>query len=167
MGVVLLTLAFTGGEPPARRSGPSNAMLVIRIMLGVALLGLAVRLRRRREAPAATRRWTDPTNEPNALAAVGVGVLLQPWPMDAAGVATVSQANVSQPSSVIALVAFCLLGSSSYLGLQAYAVLAPTDAVRLTGLRIWITARQNQIAAALSASVGLWLVVDGAFLLLP
>jgi hypothetical protein len=167
VGIVVLTLTLTAGHPPAKGSTPSTTMLIVKIVLGIALLELARRRRRRRDLPPGTPSWMARMEDPRVWAAVMLGFLLLPWPLAAAGAATVTTVDPSQASSVAALVVFCLLSSSSYLTVQAYVARSPAAAgARLTAIRIWLITQQNTIVVVASSVVGLWLVADSTYLLL-
>ena len=166
VGVVVLTLLVTGGKPLVTGSAPSTASLVAKILLGVALLVLAWRTRARRGRPPAPPRWMARLDSMNVAAAMALGFLLQPWVLVAAGVATVTAADLSHGATVLTLVGFCVLASASYLAMQAYAVLSPDAArTRLDGLRGWITAHQDQIVVVVSVALGLWLIGKSSYLL--
>jgi hypothetical protein len=166
VGLVVLTLLVTGGKPLAAGSAPSTASLVARILLGVGLLVLAWRTRARRGRPPAPPRWMARLDSMNVAAAMALGFLLQPWFLVAAGVATVTAADLSNGATVLTLAGFCVLASASYLTMQAYAVLSPVAArTRLDALRGWIAAHQDQIVVVVSVALGLWLIGKSSYLL--
>ncbi|WP_170297354.1 GAP family protein [Georgenia thermotolerans] len=165
-GLVVLTLLVTGGKPPATGSAPSTATLVAKILLGVALLVLAWRTRARRGRPPAPPKWMGRLDTMNVAAAIALGFLLQPWFLVAAGVATVTAADLSNGATVLTLVGFGVLASASYLAMQAYVVASPVAArTRLDALRTWITVHQDQIVVVVSVAVGLWLIGKSSYLL--
>jgi threonine/homoserine/homoserine lactone efflux protein len=53
--VIAAVVLLTGGEPPQPRTAPSNAALAVKLALGVVLILIAVRQRRRMAAPASPR----------------------------------------------------------------------------------------------------------------
>jgi hypothetical protein len=166
VAVVALTLALTGGEPLRTGSAPSTSMLVVKIVVGVGLLAFAWRSHRQPTRPRTTPRWMSRVDRSGPGAAAGLAFLLQPWGLVAAGAATITRADASRAATFAVLAAFCLLGTSSYLGLQVYAVRRPDAArQRLNGLLGWIGEHQGQLAMALAAAVGLWLVLNGLYLL--
>ncbi|MFJ9823608.1 GAP family protein [Streptomyces sp. NPDC101160] len=96
--------------------------------------------------------------------AAGLGPLLQPWGLVAAGAATVVSADLSRPSSYAALVAYCVLATSSLLAMELYAVFAPDSArLRLGQLRTWFQTHQNQALVGVSLVVGLLLVARSIY----
>lgn len=166
IGVVVLTLVVTGGDPLKSGSAPTTAALVIKGVIGAGLLWFAARQRRRPGGPSSPPSWMAKIDDLNFGAAMALGFLLQPWPLVAAGVATVTEANLSSASSRISLIAFCLLAAGSYIVIQLYVTVAPVTAeARLYGLQNWITSHRNQVAIWVSAGIGIWLIASSAYLL--
>jgi hypothetical protein len=166
VAIVALTLTLTGGEPLRTGSAPSASMLVVKIVVGAGLLVFAWRGHRRPTRPRTAPRWMSRVDRSGPGAAAGLAFFLQPWGLVAAGAATITRADASRAATFAVLAAFCLLGTSSYLGLQGYALRSPDAArERLNGLLGWIGEHQGQVAVWLSAAVGLWLVLNGVYLL--
>ncbi|MFJ5546126.1 GAP family protein [Streptomyces sp. NPDC093225] len=91
--------------------------------------------------------------------AAGLGPLLQPWGMVAAGAATVVNADLSQTSSFVALFVYCLIATSSLLTMELYTTFAPDAArERLGRLRRWLQSHQEQAIVVVVLIVGLFLV---------
>ena len=165
-GLVVLTLVFTGGQPLAADSTPSTATLVIKIMLGIGLLVIAWRTRTHRGRSTRPPRWMAKLDGLGFFAAIGLGFLLQPWPLVAAGVATVASADLSTASSVLTLTLFCLLASASYPIMQTYVMLKPEPArARLHALNGWLVRHRDQVVIAVAVTIGLWLITKSVFLL--
>ena len=164
VGVVVLTLALTGGKPVQSGSVPSTAALIVKVLLGALLLALAWRQRARRGRPKTPPSWMSKVNHLSMPAAIVLGFALQPWPLVAAGAASIVQADLSQTSSVVALIVFCLLSTGSYLVMQTYVWLAPAAAgVRLRGFNTWITTHTDDIIIVASAAIGVWLIAHSAY----
>jgi hypothetical protein len=167
VGIVVLTLALTGGKPPRPGTVPSTTALVVQIALGLGLLFVAWRQQARRGRPKRPPSWLAKVDHMSVPAAIALGFLVQPWPLVAAGAASVMQADLSETSSVIALILFCLLATGSYLVMQVYVSVAPATAgVRLRGLNDWIGSHTDQIIIGVSAFIGAWLIARGAYQLL-
>ena len=167
VGVVALTLALTGGKPLKSGSAPSTSSLVIKIVLGAGLLWLAWHQRSRRGRPARPPSWMAKIDHLGFGAAMSLAFLLQPWGLIGAGAATVASADLSQVSTWVTLVAFCLLATSSYLVMEIYVVLSPDAAkVHLDGLSTWITGHKDQVIIWVCTAVGLWLISHSAYLLI-
>ncbi|MFF0344420.1 GAP family protein [Kribbella sp. NPDC004875] len=166
VGLVVLTLVFTSGKPPATGSTPSTAVLIIKILLGIALLAVAWRTRKHRGRPTQPPRWMAKVDDLGFFAAMGIGFLLQPWPLVAAGVTTVASADLSNTSTIVTLTLFCLLASASYLSMQTYVTLRREPArARLDALNRWLGGHRDQVVIAVAVTVGLWLIGKSVFLL--
>lgn len=154
-GVVLLT----GGKPLVHKSAPSTAALALKLLLGFGMVYYGVRKRRRGIRPRQSPKWFARLDSVSLWSAAGLGILLQPWGIAAAGGATVVQADVSSAATWLALFGYVLLATSSLLAMELYATFRPTAAAtRLHGLRAWIEGHQDQAIVSLSLALGLWLV---------
>ncbi|MEU7729245.1 GAP family protein [Streptomyces sp. NPDC040724] len=175
VAVIALVLLFTGGEPPPPRSPPSIAALVATLVIGVGLVVYSEHRRRRGRRTTATadpsaREGTDASDasgssvssrmdDATGWSAAALAVLLQPWGMVAAAATTVVQADLSHGGSFLALMAFCLLATSTLLAMELYMVFAPEKAQRaLLGLRAWLERHKDQAIVVLCLLLGLWLV---------
>ena len=163
IGAVIL---LTGGKPPAPATAPSTAVLAIKLALGVVLILYAVRRERRRGRPREAPAWMARLDGFSALSAAGLAAFLQPWALVAAGAATVAQAKLSSAASYLALMAFCLLATSSFLYLELYATFAPAAAgARLDRMRTWLDTHRDQLIIGISLLLGLWLVGKSIYLI--
>jgi hypothetical protein len=161
-GVVLLT----GGQPPAPASAPSTAVLAIKLILGVVLVLYALRQWRRMGRPRKTPAWMSRLDRLSVWTAAGLAAFLQPWILVAAGAATVSQARLSNPAEYLALMAFCLLATSSLLYLELSATFQPATAgARIKALRTWLDTHQDQVIVAVLLLLGFWLAGNSLYLL--
>jgi hypothetical protein len=159
VAVVAITVAITGDKPPKPQTAPSNGILAAKILIGVFLLAFAWHYRRRPEKPHATPKWMLRIDSMGFWAALVLSFLLQPWGLVAAGAATITQANLSKTSSVIDVIAFCIVSTASLLIMEGYALLRPEAARdRLDGLRQWMDNHRSQVIVVLSVAVGLWLI---------
>jgi hypothetical protein len=164
--IVAATILVTGGKPPQPATAPSNAVLGVKIALGVVLIAIAFRQRRRSGGPKRPPTWMARLDRLSVWTAALLAVLLQPWVLVAAGAAAVAQLHVSSIQSYFLLVGFCLLCTASILTMELYAVFAPEAASRkLDGLRNWIDTHRDQAIIVLSLVVGLWLVGDSIYLI--
>jgi hypothetical protein len=97
--------------------------------------------------------------------AIGIAPVLQPWGLIAAGAATVVQANVSSAGSVLALIFFCVLATSSYIFLEVYAGFWPDkNEALLARYRAWMDAHTDQVIIIGCLVLGFWFIVDGLYL---
>lgn len=167
--VVVVTLSATGNKPPAPSTDPSTAAVVVKMLLGIVLIAIAVRQRRRMgrpKKPRKTPKWQAGVDSMSPVYAAGLAVFAQPWGLLAAGAATVVGAKVSGPASVIALVVFCLLASSSYLVLELLLVLRPERGTAVIGgVRQWMDTHSDQVIVIGCLVLGGWLVGHGAYLI--
>jgi hypothetical protein len=166
VAIVAATVLLTGGKPLVPQSAPSTAALSIKLAIGVVLVFVGYR---RWGKPAATEpkkqpRWMASIDRINPLAAAGLGFLLQPWVLVAAGVATITQAKLSSGLEYLAVFGFCVWCTASYLVLEIYAALRP-EAVkaRLNGLLEWINTHRDQAIVFLSLGLGLYLVAKSIY----
>lgn len=165
--VIAATLATTGGAPPRPSTAPSTAVLSVKIAIGAGLVLFAFVRRRRPARPARPPSWLARVDRMTPWAAVGLGVLLQPWVLVGAGAATVAELQVSSVASFLVLAGFCLLCTASQLAMELYAVRSPAAAAeRLEGIRGWIDVHRDRAVVALSLILGLWLVGDSLSLVL-
>jgi hypothetical protein len=166
VAIVAATVLLTGGKPLVPQSAPSTAALSIKLAIGVVLVFVGYR---RWGKPAATEpkkqpRWMASIDRINPLAAAGLGFLLQPWVLVAAGVATITQAKLSSGLEYLAVFGFCVWCTASYLVLEIYAALRPEVVkTRLNGLLEWINTHRDQAIVFLSLGLGLYLVAKSIY----
>lgn len=165
--IVIATVLLTSGKPLKSGSAPSDLALSIKIALGIVLLLVAYLQYQRRSRPKPRPSWMARIDRVGVGGATLLGVLLQPWPLVAAGAATVTAADLSTLPSVIALVGFCLLATGSYLCMQAYALLDPVrSGERLSAFQESLDRNRVTIIIAISVIVGCWLIAESVYLLL-
>ena len=121
--VVTVTVLATGDNPPKPNTTPSLADLAVKIAIGVILVAIAVRQRRRMGAPKKPKKppkWQAHVDNMSPWFAMGLAAALQPWVLISAGAATVVEAKLSSAESHLALFLFCVLASASYLAMEVY-----------------------------------------------
>jgi hypothetical protein len=159
VAVIAVVVLVTGGKPPAPRTAPSTAALVVKALLGALLIWVGLRQRQRMGQPRKQPGWMARLDHLSLWAAAGLGVFLQPWSLVAAGAATVVQASLSTAGDWLALVVFCLLATSSFLVMELYAAFAPAAAeARFEQIHTWINSHQDQAIVVGSLAVGAWLL---------
>ena len=164
--VIAAVLATTEGNPPRPQTAPSTTVLAIKLALGVALILLAERQRRRMGRPRKPPGWMARLDNLSPWAAAGLAAFLQPWALVAAGAATVVQAKLSTTGDYLTLVLFCLLATASFLYLELYALFAPAKAtVRLDRMRTWLDTHQDQVIVLVLLLLGFWIVGNSIYLL--
>ena len=166
VAVVAAVVLATGGNPPRQHTAPSTAVLVIKALLGVLLIWIGIRRRRRRGRPRKPPTWMGWLDRMSPWAAVGFGAFMQPWSLVAIGAATVVQAKLSTAGDWLALVVFCLLATSSFLVMELYAALSPEAAqARLGRIQAWIDRHTDQAIIIGSLALGGWLLADSIYLI--
>jgi len=164
--VIAAVLATTGDDPPKPNTAPSTAVLAVKLAIGVVLILLAERQRRRMGRPRKPPGWMARLDNLSLWAAAGLAIFLQPWALVAAGAATVVQAKLSTTGDYLTLVLFCLLATASFLYLELYALFAPAKAtVRLDRMRTWLDTHQDQVIIVICLLLGFWLAGKSIYLL--
>jgi hypothetical protein len=167
--VVAITILGTGNNPPKSNTAPTLAALAVKILVGVILLIIAARQRRKMQQPRKPKKppkWQAGVDNMSPWFAIGLAPLVQPWGLIAAGAATVVNAKVSDVQSALALFFFCLIGSSSYMGLEIYAGFRPEKSQVLLGrVRSWIDTHTDQVIIIGCLVVGWWLIGQSIYLI--
>ncbi|MDD9375537.1 GAP family protein [Streptomyces sp. ZAF1911] len=169
VAVIAVVILLTGGEPPPPRSAPSDAAHAAKLAIGIGLVLYGEHRRRRhRRAPASPAPSRSDSSGGSSLgsrmdrvtvwSAAGLALLLQPWGMVGAGAATVVEADLSRSGSYLALLAFCVLATSSLLAMELYMVCAPDRAgLALANLRAWLSGHKDRAVVVTCLVLGVWL----------
>ncbi|MFI1921526.1 GAP family protein [Streptomyces sp. NPDC020377] len=156
--VIACVVLLTGGQPPARHSAPSTAVIAVKLAIGLALVLYGAYRHRRPPRPHGPPRWTARIDNASPVTAAGLAWLLQPWALVGAGAATAVDANLSTVTDWLALTGYCLLATLSLIVMELYVVWAPAVAnARLNALRTWLEQHQEQLIVTLSLLLGLGL----------
>jgi len=156
--VIACVVLLTGGQPPARHSVPSTAVIYAKLAIGLALVLYGAHRYRRPPRPHGPPRWAARIDNASPVTAAGLAWLLQPWALVGAGAATAVGANLSALAGWLALIGYCLLATLSLVVMEMYVVWAPAVAnARLNALRSWLERHQQQLLVALCLLLGLWL----------
>jgi hypothetical protein len=165
--VVAVTVLATGNNPPKPTTVPSLASLAAKIAIGTVLVGLAIRQRRRMRAPKKPKKppkWQEHVDNMSPWFALALAPALQPWTLIAAGAATVMEAKLSSPESLLALFGFCVLGSASYIAMEVYAAFRPDQSqLFLTRFRTWLEAHTDRAIVIGCLVIGSWLILSGIY----
>jgi hypothetical protein len=168
--VVTITVLATGDNPPKPATVPSLASLAVKIALGVFLVVIASRHRRRMGQPKPPKKppkWQASVDKMSPWFAMGLAPALQPWGLIAAGAATVVSAKLSSWESYLALFGFCLLASSTYVGMEIYAAVRPEPSQAfLARISKWIDSHTDQAIIWGSLIVGFWLIGNSLYVIL-
>ena len=167
--VVTVTVLGTGNNPPKSSTAPSVTALVVKILIGIALLALAERRRRkmgRPKPPKKTPKWQTGIDSMSPWFAAGLAPFLQPWGLIAAGVTVIVEAKLSSWESFLGLIFFGILATSTLLAMEIFSVLRPEHADEvLARVKLWIDTHTDQIIVLVFAGLGLWLIGYSSYLL--
>jgi Sap, sulfolipid-1-addressing protein len=163
--VVAVVVLITGGKSVRFRTLPSTALLVIRLVLGIALIVFATVQWRRRNRPRRTPAWLAKLDTMSPWTAAVIAAIMQPWTLVAAAAVTAAQARLSSMAGYLALALFCLLATLSFIVLELYAVFAPAASTQLAALRNWLDTHGNEVIIIVCLVLGLWLTGQGIRLL--
>jgi hypothetical protein len=145
---------------------PSDAALAVKLAVGVVLILIAVRQRRRMGQPKKPPAWMARLDQLSLPGAAGLAAFLQPWTLVAAGAATIVEAKLDTAGSYLVLILYCLLATASYLYLELYAAFAPAKAgTRLEQMRKWLDSHQDQVLIAVFLFLGFLLAGKSIYLL--
>jgi hypothetical protein len=168
--VVTVTVLATGNNPPKPATAPSLASLAIKAALGAVLVVIAVRhirARGRPKPPKKPPKWQQQVDSMSPWFALVLAPTLQPWVLIGAGAATVVEAKLSSWQSFLALFLYCVLASSSYLAMEIYAVVRPSQSQALLArFRTWIDTHTDQVIIVGSLILGFWLIGNSLYLIL-
>src|SRR4029077_17110752 len=151
---------------PKPNTAPSLASRAVKIAIGVVLLVIAIRRRRRMGQPKKPKKppkWQASVDTMTPLFAMALAPVLQPWGLIAAGADTVVEAKLSSVESYLALIFFCVLASASYLALQIHPDIKPDQAL-LIRFRSWIDSNTDQVIIIGSFILGFWLIANSMYL---
>jgi len=167
--VVAITVLATGNNPPKPATAPSLAALAVKIVLGVILVRIAVRHIRTRGQPKPPKKppkWQAHVDSMSPWFALALAPTLQPWVLIGAGAATVVEAKLSSWESFLALGLYCVLASSTYLGMEIYAAVRPAQSQAfLVRCRSWVDSHIDQAIIVGSLIIGLWFIADSIYLI--
>ena len=167
--VVTVTVLATGNNPPKPNTAPSLASLAVRIAIGVVLVWIAIRQRRRMGKPKPPKKppkWQEHVDNMSPWFAMALAPTLQPWGLIGAGAATVVEAKLSSWESFLALFGFCVLASASYLAMEIYAGFKPGQSQAfLARFRTWMETRTDQVIILGSLILGFWLIANSIYLI--
>ena len=167
--VVTVTVLATGNNPPKPNTAPSLASLAVKLAIGVVLVWIAIRQRRRRGKPKKPKKppkWQEHVDNMSPWFALALAPTLQPWGLIGAGAATVVEAKLSSWESFLALFGFCVLASASYLAMEIYAGFWPGQSQAfLARFRTWMETRTDQVIIVGSLILGFWLIANSIYLI--
>jgi hypothetical protein len=167
VAVIAAVILATMNSPPKPQTVPSTAALAVKLAVGVALILIALRKKRRMGQPRKPAAWLAKLDRLSLVSVAGLAAFLQPWTLVAAGATTIIQAKLATAGSYLVLALFCLLATSTFLYLELYATFARSGAdATLNRLRDWLNTHQDQVVIAVFLLLGLWLAGKSIYLLI-
>jgi hypothetical protein len=167
VAVVAAVILATMNSPPKPQTVPSTAALAVKLAVGVALILIALRKKRRMGQPRKPAAWLAKLDRLSLVSVAGLAAFLQPWTLVAAGATTITEAKLATAGSYLVLALFCLLATSTFLYLELYATFARSGAdATLNRLRDWLNTHQDQVVIAVFLLLGLWLAGKSIYLLI-
>jgi hypothetical protein len=166
VAIVAITVLVTGGKPLIPNSNPSTGALVVKLAVGAVLVFIGYRRWGSwgTSQPKGQPKWMRGIDRVNPLSAAGLAFLLQPWVLVVAGVSTITEAKLTSATQYIAVFAFCVWCSASYLVMETYAALRPEKVKStLTALLGWITSHRDQVIVFLSLGLGVYLMAKSIY----
>jgi threonine/homoserine/homoserine lactone efflux protein len=164
--VIVAVILATGNSPPKPQTVPSTAALAVKLAVGVTLILIALRKKRRMGRPRKPAAWLAKLDRLSLVSVAGLAAFLQPWTLVAAGATTITQAKLATAGSYLVLALFCLLATSTFLYLELYATFARSGAdATLKRLRDWLSAHQDQVVIVVFLLLGFWLAGESIYLL--
>ncbi|GAA1860157.1 GAP family protein [Microbacterium koreense] len=175
LGCYLFAVVFVGGLVVLGRasgtddpdSGPHVAVDIVEIILGGALLVLAV-IQWRRRGRHTTPAWMTRLDGLTIGKAFLVGVLIsgplspKDLPLLVAAGGRISQAPLPVAEVVAVVLVFALIGVLAVAVPWLVSVLAPAQVeARLTGMRVWLIANHSVIMMVLFTILGVKLIASG------
>jgi hypothetical protein len=167
VAVVAAVILATMNSPPKPQTVPSTAALAVKLAVGVTLILIALRKKRRMGQPRKPAAWLAKLDRLSLVSVAGLAAFLQPWTLVAAGATTITEAKLATAGSYLVLALFCLLATSTFLYLELYATFARSGAdATLNRLRDWLNTHQDQVVIAVFLLLGLWLAGKSIYLLI-
>jgi len=167
--VIALTVLVTGNKPPQPNTAPSLGALAAKIAIGVVLVLIAVRQRRRMGKPKKPKKppkWQTGIDNMSPWYAIGLAPLVQPWGLVAAGIADITEAKLSSVESYIAVFLFCVIATGAYLAMELYAGFRPEKSQAfLASVKTWIDGHTDQVIIIASLALGFWLIGKSVYLI--
>ena len=167
VAVIVAVILATMNSPPKPQTVPSTAALAVKLAVGVTLILMALRKKRRMGQPRKPAAWLAKLDRLSLVSVAGLAAFLQPWTLVAAGATTITEAKLATAGSYLVLALFCLLATSTFLYLELYATFARSGAdATLNRLRDWLNTHQDQVVIAVFLLLGLWLAGKSIYLLI-
>lgn len=168
--VSIVVTVLSGNAGLGSGGGGSTVGSLIKILLGLLLVGLAIRDFRNRPRPGEQPPlpgWMRAIDSVTTVKALGIAVLLSAvnpknLSLTVAAAVTIAQEGLSTASAAFALVLFVVIASLSIAVPVALYILGGSSAKRaLDGLRTWLNANNATVMAVLLLVIGVVLFGKG------
>lgn len=165
----LIGIFALGGADYSADTGPSTASFVVQLMLGILLLGLALRewLKKPAEGAEEMPKWIQRIDDLKPAMAFVLGLALiainpKNLMLTLAAVATILEAEVGAGQSIIALIFFIFIASLTVAAPVIIYLVAPTRSQDiLNSWKEWLTVHNRAITIGLFVVLGILLTVKG------
>lgn len=172
LGVVSgIVYALTDASDAATDSGASDTTSTLKIVLGAALVALALRSWRHRNLPHTPPKWMHAIDSMTPVKAFALGVLLSAINpknliLTAGAAAGVGQLGLDTGAAIVSIVVFVAIASISIAGPVLYSLVAGASAQEhLDELKRWLEANHATVMAVLLLVFGVLLISKGTGLL--
>jgi threonine/homoserine/homoserine lactone efflux protein len=165
-----LALVLVSAHNLSSGGGPSIAVSLLELLLGLLLLCVAVGQWRKRPKPGAepttpawmaTLDWLTPAKAPG-LAALLSGANPKNLSLTLAAAVLIARANLPPGQAILALAVFISIGSITVAGPVLYYLVAGERAAKtLDGWKAWLTANNATVMAVLLLVIGTLLAREG------
>jgi Sap, sulfolipid-1-addressing protein len=165
--VIVFAACYALGGARASQHGSGHlAVEAVEIVLGVALIALAVHQWQRRNIPrtgsGVTKRLTGRLKQLNPWEAAIVGVLEQPWTLTAAAAVVLIRHHSAALIALVAFLVFTIVSTATVGVILLYYSRRPEEAeARLSSLGDRVADAGPAIFAIVSLLVGAFLAIDG------
>lgn len=167
--VICATIALTGNNPPKPSTAPSYAAIAVKMAIGVGLIIVAARQRRRMHRPKKPKKppkWEAKVDSMSLWFAFAIATLVQPWGLVGAGAAIIVEAKLSSAWDYVALMLFALVATLLYIVLEVFVGFWPQRGqAMLSSLRAWVSTHTDQVIIVVSLVAGFWLIGKSVFAL--
>jgi threonine/homoserine/homoserine lactone efflux protein len=169
-GAPVVVIAASGAIGTGSDGAPSHGTSTVKLVLGVALLGLGLRNWRRRPGPGETAtlpKWLQAIEDITPVKAVALGILLSALNpknllMIVGGGLAIAGAPASDGGKVVAAVVFVLLAISTVIiPVVLYRALGDRAKATLESLNTWLQANNSTVMAVLFLVIGVALIGKG------
>ena len=165
----LIGIFALGGADYSADTDPSTATFIVQLVLGILLLGLALRKWRKKPAEGEEEmpKWIQRIDDLKPAMALALGLALiainpKNLMLTLAAVATILKAEVGAGQSIIALIFFIFIASLTVAAPVIIYLVAPTRSQAiLASWKDWLAAHNRAITIGLLSVLGILLIVKG------